>query len=69
MGELRKVMLICCVTVTKFGHYNPWLFIGTAMVAVGGGVFSTFKVDTGDGMINGIQVLAGLGTACVIQMV
>lgn len=55
--------------VTKYGHYNPWLFIGTAMLAISGGIFSTFKVHTGDPLINGIQVLGGLGTACVIQMV
>ena len=57
------------VVVTKYGHYNPWLFIGTAMVAIAGGLFSTFKVDTGNPMINGVQVLGGLGSACVIQMV
>jgi hypothetical protein len=56
------------LSVTKFGHYNPWLFFGTAMLAIGGGIFSTFTIDTGNAMINGIQVLAGFGTACVIQM-
>ncbi|KUJ19995.1 major facilitator superfamily transporter [Mollisia scopiformis] len=54
--------------VTKFGHFNPWLFFGTGLTAIGSGIFSTFKVDTGNSMINGIQVLAGFGASCVIQM-
>jgi len=55
--------------VTKFGHFNPWLFFGTITVAIGGGLLSTFNINTGDPIINGVQVLAGLGSACVIQMV
>jgi hypothetical protein len=55
--------------VTKFGHFNPYLFLGTVFVAVTGGAISTWKVDTGNAMINGIQVLGGLGAACVIQTV
>ena len=62
-------MLMCDDVVTKYGHYNPWLFIGTAMVAISGGLFSTFKVDTANPMINGVQVLSGLGIACALQMV
>ncbi|KAE8450205.1 hypothetical protein EG329_006986 [Mollisiaceae sp. DMI_Dod_QoI] len=54
--------------VTKFGHFNPWLFFGTALVAITCGLFSTFKVDTGNAMINGTQVLGGFGAANVIQM-
>jgi hypothetical protein len=57
------------VLVTKFGHYNPFLFFGTISVAITGGVISTWKINTGNSMINGIQVLGGLGAACVIQMV
>jgi len=57
------------VVVTKFGHFNPWLFFGAACVAITGGMISTWKIDTGYSMIDGIQVLGGLGAACVIQMV
>jgi hypothetical protein len=56
-------------TVTKFGHFNPYLFFGTACVAITGGIISTWEVDTEYSMIDGIQVLGGLGAACVIQMV
>jgi hypothetical protein len=56
-------------SVTKYGHFNPWLFFGAACVAITGGIMSTWKIDTGYSMIDGIQVLGGLGAACVIQMV
>lgn len=52
-----------------YGHFNPWLFFGTSILAISGGIFSTFDLDTGNGMINGIQVLGGIGSSCVIQMV
>lgn len=55
--------------VSKFGLYNPWLFLGTALTAISGGIFATFKTDTGNGMIDGILVLSGLGFALVTQMV
>lgn len=55
--------------VTKFGYYNPWLFIGAIMVAVAGGVFTTWDLTTTTAMITGIQVLGGMGAACMIQMV
>jgi hypothetical protein len=55
--------------VTKFGHFNPYLFLGTVCVAITGGMISTWKVDTGHALIDGIQVLGGLGAANVIQMV
>ncbi|EPE34572.1 MFS general substrate transporter [Glarea lozoyensis ATCC 20868] len=53
--------------ITRFGSYNPFLFLGTACVSVAGGVFITWNVDEGNAMINGLQILAGVGAACVIQ--
>ena len=55
--------------VTKYGYFNPWIWVGTAFITIGGGVLTTFDVQTTTHMINGIQVLAGLGSAAVIQMV
>lgn len=55
------------ITVTKYGHYNPWLFAGGAMMAIAGGIFSTWTIHTSSAMINGIQILGGAGSACVIQ--
>ncbi|KAL5319710.1 hypothetical protein ACEPPN_012766 [Leptodophora sp. 'Broadleaf-Isolate-01'] len=54
--------------VTAYGHFNPWLFFGCILVAISGGIFSTFDLQTGNSMINGIQVLGGIGSSCVIQM-
>jgi hypothetical protein len=55
--------------VTKFGYFNPWLFLGSGLLAIGGGVLSTFDIHTTSSMINGIQVLVGMGSSIVIQMV
>jgi hypothetical protein len=39
------------------------------MMAVAGGVFSTWTIHTNDAMINGIQILGGAGSSLVIQTV
>lgn len=49
--------------VTKFGHFNPWLFVGAVFVAVSGGVISSWTVDTHSPMINGILTLGGMGSS------
>jgi hypothetical protein len=55
--------------VTKYGHYNPWIFLGATLTAISGGVFATFKTTTGNNMINGILVMSGFGASIIIQMV
>lgn len=55
-------------SVTKFGHFNPWIFLGTALVSIAGGVQSTWKITTSDANINGIQVMGGAGSAMVISI-
>jgi hypothetical protein len=55
--------------VTKFGYYNPFMFLGPACVAVAGGIWTTWDVHETNAMINGLQVLAGVGAANVIQTV
>lgn len=53
--------------ITKFGLFNPWLFLGAILCSVAGGILSTFNVDTGDAMINGIQIMGGVGGALIMQ--
>ncbi|CZT50268.1 related to transporter (major facilitator superfamily) [Rhynchosporium secalis] len=55
--------------VTAYGHFNPWLYFGSILVAVAGEIFTTFDLQTGNSMINGIQVLGGFGSSSVIQLV
>ncbi|CZR59097.1 related to MFS toxin efflux pump (AflT) [Phialocephala subalpina] len=64
----EMIQIVLTILVTRFGHFNPWLFFGTALTAIANGLFSTFKVDTGNPLINGIQIMGGFGAACVIQM-
>ena len=52
-------------TVTILGYFNPWLFFGNAMLAISAGIFTTFDIHTSSHMINGIQVMAGMGMACM----
>ncbi|TVY80813.1 Efflux pump roqT [Lachnellula suecica] len=59
--------LVCGGLASRFGYYNPYLFFGTAVLAVASGVISTWKINSGNAMINGVQVMAGLGISCVGQ--
>lgn len=56
-------------SVTKFGLFNPWLFLGGVLSAVSGGILSTFTVGTSSSMINGILAMSGMGMALLIQTV
>ncbi|CEH11760.1 Predicted transporter (major facilitator superfamily) [Ceraceosorus bombacis] len=47
--------------VNKTGHYIPFLIVGTALVAIGGGILSVFEVDTSLSEYVGLQFLAGFG--------
>jgi hypothetical protein len=38
-------------------------------MSVAGGILSTFEVDTGNAMIDGIQVMGGMEAALIIQTV
>jgi len=56
-------------SVTKFGLFNPWLFLGAILAAVAGGIFTTFDLHTTNAMINGIQVMGEMGLALLLQTV
>jgi len=53
--------------ITKFGLFNPWLFVGAILCSIAGGILSTFKVDTRNAMINGVQIMGGIGATLTIQ--
>lgn len=38
-------------------------------MSVAGGILLTFDVDTGNAIVNGIQVIDGIGAALIIQAV
>lgn len=54
-------------TITKTGHYVPFMFVAVIFTAVGSGMITTFKVDTGHAAWIGYQVLFGLGLGSGMQ--
>ena len=55
--------------VTKFGYYNPWLFAGSILTGVGGGLLASWDTDASNAMVIGIQIVAGMGGPLLVQMV
>ncbi|CAE7002659.1 hypothetical protein PTNB73_10299 [Pyrenophora teres f. teres] len=43
--------------VTKFGYYNPFMYLGSALTAIGTGLLTTFEMDTHTGKWIGYQIL------------
>lgn len=44
------------IAISKTGYYAPWLIVGCAIRVIGGGLLTTFQVDTGTGQWIGFQV-------------
>jgi MFS family permease len=44
------------VIVSKTGYYTPWLIAGTALLTIGCGLLTTFRVDTSTATSIGFQV-------------
>ena len=55
--------------VTKLGYYNPWLFMGSAVMSIGGGVLTLLQVDSGISKWIGYQVIFGSGAGASMPMV
>ncbi|KAK3319952.1 major facilitator superfamily domain-containing protein [Cercophora scortea] len=49
------------ITVTKFGYYAPFMITCSCLTAIGFGLLTTFKPDTGSPTWIGYQILAGAG--------
>ncbi|KAF8176240.1 major facilitator superfamily domain-containing protein [Mycena galopus ATCC 62051] len=46
---------------TALGYYTPFMYLSTICMAVGGGLLTTLKVDSGHAQWIGFQVLIGIG--------
>lgn len=55
------------VLITKLGYYTPWLYVSTALMAIGAGLLSTMTLGSSIGMWLGYQVIFGLGTGFGFQ--
>ncbi|GAB1217404.1 hypothetical protein ATERTT37_006643 [Aspergillus terreus] len=64
-------MVICAILsgilVTVFGHYGPFLVLSPILLAVGSGLLTTLKVDSGHPAWIGYQALAGMGAGFGMQ--
>jgi Na+/melibiose symporter-like transporter len=47
--------------ISWLGYYNPFLLLGTMLVAIGSGLFTTMGVDTGIGRWIAYEIIFGLG--------
>jgi hypothetical protein len=59
--------VISGVLTTKIGYYTPWMYCATVLMAIGGGLLTTLKVNTGEGMWIGYQIIFGLGSGAGFQ--
>ncbi|THY10298.1 MFS transporter [Aureobasidium pullulans] len=66
-------VVICSVVagglVTTFGYYSPFMLASSVLMAIGAGLLSTFKVDTGHAEWIGYQALFGIGVGLGMQQI
>jgi MFS family permease len=48
--------------ISKTGYYAPWLIVGCAIRVIGGGLLTTFQVNTGAGQWISYQVRSNIST-------
>ncbi|CAO3689921.1 unnamed protein product [Umbelopsis ramanniana] len=72
--ELLPLMfgvVACSITsgllCSKFGHVREFIWIGTALVLVGGGLLTTWSVDSNRGMQIGYLLILGCGCGLCVQ--
>lgn len=53
--------------ITKIGYYTPFMIASSVFVAIGAGLMSTFKVDTGHAAWIGYQAIFGFGMGFGMQ--
>jgi MFS family permease len=56
------------VMISVFGHYVPWILVGSILATVGSGLLFTLNVGTPSSHWIGYQILAGLGIGCGFQV-
>ncbi|KAI9781425.1 MAG: hypothetical protein M1839_006019 [Geoglossum umbratile] len=65
--SLVVASLIAGGVVTALGYYKPFMIASSILMAVGGGLLSTFETDTGHAKWIGYQVLFGFGVGMGMQ--
>ncbi|KAI4763429.1 MFS transporter [Aureobasidium sp. EXF-3400] len=66
-------VVICSVVagglVTTFGYYAPFMIASSVLMAIGAGLLTTFKVNTGHAEWIGYQALFGIGVGLGMQQI
>ena len=65
--SLVVASILSGATISRTGHYVPWMFVAAIFMATGSGLITTFKVGTGHPAWIGYQVLFGLGLGLGMQ--
>jgi MFS family permease len=66
--SLVVASMVAGVAVKKTGKYLPFLFLGPALCAIGGGLLSTIKARDSVGKIIGFEILIGAGIGSFFQL-
>jgi hypothetical protein len=66
------VTMIVCSAIGGFlvnliGYYTPLMFLGSALLTLGSGLCTTFKVNTGNGPWIAYQIVIGMGAGVGFQ--
>ncbi len=70
LPTILGVVIISMVSgglVTTFGYYTPFLYLSSICMAIGAGLLTTFKTDTGHAEWIGYQFLFGAGVGFGMQ--
>ncbi|KAJ5081844.1 hypothetical protein NUU61_010108 [Penicillium alfredii] len=65
--SLVVASILSGAAITRLGHYVPFMFMASTLMATGAGLITTFTVDTRHPAWIGYQVLFGLGLGCGMQ--
>jgi MFS family permease len=60
--------IVTGVFLSMIGYFVPFMIFGAALVAVGAGFLSTFRVDTILGLWLGYQIIVGVGSGITAQV-
>jgi hypothetical protein len=59
--------IISGVGTTKLGYYTPFFYLSTVLMALGAGLLTTWKTNTGHSMWIGYQIVFGFGVGFGMQ--
>lgn len=65
--SLVLISIVAGGLVTVLGYYTPFIYLSVVLMAIGAGLLTTFKTDTGHSKWIGYQVIFGTGVGFGMQ--